>query len=231
MLHEFYQPNTLILDIGANIGNHTLYFSKVIGSQVISFEPEPHNCVCLAANVIINDLADSVKLVNFALGSMCGTIQLKMIVNSNYGSFTNIPVKNPHHIPVRDEKSVNVPLKNLDSLFFDKQISIIKLDVEGMEIDVLRGGRQIIEKCLPVLAVECISIDLLKKTEKELISFGYFPMDMFNATPTFIFLSRKNQSHFDCLSRFLRLRSISKAKRVKRKVRDKFSSQQLFSKK
>jgi hypothetical protein len=79
-----------------------------------------------------------------------------------------------------------------------------------MELDALRGARNIIAKSLPVIAVECFTRSMYQRIKEFLSAFGYFVIDSTNATPTFIFLTRKNPHHVEMLSRYLEMSSVGK---------------------
>jgi len=200
-LHQFHDPSGVIIDVGANIGNHTVFFAKIMGANVLAIEPEPHNAICLSVNCYINNIQDRVSIIHSAIGANQGTVELSMAIGSNYGSFTADISLNPNSDPHKQfNKGVTVPLTTLDNLECDKPVSIIKIDVEGMEMDVVRGGKQLIGKYLPVVAVECFNSELFEEIKAELLPMDYFPVALVNATPTFIFINRKNSFHIRSLS-------------------------------
>jgi hypothetical protein len=87
----------------------------------------------------------------------------------------------------------------------------MKVDVEGMEPQVLGGALRTIERDRPVLAVECFTEGLLRQVEALLLPLEYFPIELVNVTPTFIFVCRASHEHMRMLSEHLRDTSISKA--------------------
>jgi FkbM family methyltransferase len=208
VLKFFYYPDSLIIDVGANIGNHTVYFAKIIGAKVIAIEPEPHNAACLAINMELNDISEHVQLIHFAIGHTHGNIALQMNVEANYGSFTARPDSNPNRGVVSETMLVHVPMITLDSLAIqadsDAQVSMIKLDVEGMELEALKGGCNLIQKSYPLIAVECFSHKDFLLIESFLEPYKYFPIEILNVTPTFLFVSRNNLFHMARLICYLR---------------------------
>jgi|CXWL01.1.fsa_nt_gi FkbM family methyltransferase len=214
LLQRFHRPGGVIIDGGANIGNHTLYFAKVVGAEVIAFEPEPHNASCLAINLALNGISDRVQLHKHGLGQTSGMITLQMNVQSNFGSFTTKLNSNQNSDQIADTMQVNVPVRSLDAVFGTKSgkiISILKLDVEGMELDVLRGAKELIRSSLPVIAVECFTLEELGRVESFLEPMGYFPVECVNATPTILFVSRNNYFHLARLADYLRASAVERA--------------------
>ena len=214
LLQGFHRPGGLIIDGGANIGNHTLYFAKVLGAEVIAFEPEPHNASCLVINLAVNGISDRVQLHRHGLGQTSGMITLQMNVQANFGSFTSKLSSNSNSDQIVDTMQVNVPVSSLDAVFGDKSrkaISILKLDVEGMELDVLRGAKELVQSSLPVIAVECFTLKDLGHVESFLEPMGYFPVECVNATPTILFVSRDNHFHLARLADYLRASAVERA--------------------
>jgi FkbM family methyltransferase len=214
LLHRFHQPGGLIIDGGANIGNHTVYFAKVIGADVLAIEPEPHNALCLILNVALNEISKKVMFCSDALGSKPGAVKLSMNVASNFGTFSGKSTENLNAVNDK-QMSLDVPVSTLDSVIVqscpNRHVSILKLDVEGMELDALQGAHQMIKSMLPVIAVECFTYQHLAQIESELSQYNYFPFDVTNATPTFIFLSRNNDFHQTKLTEYLRKSVILKS--------------------
>lgn len=213
LLARLHQPGKLIVDGGANIGNHAVFFAGVIGAPVIAFEPQPFNHGLLAANVHLNRLEERIDARRIALGNQAGRISLVQAIPDNYGSFT----ADTSLVRQRDGDALpatpfEVPLSTLDAELADHMnaVSIIKLDLEGMELDALRGARSLINESLPVIAVECFTRSLYQKIKEFLADFDYFAIDSTNATPTFIFLTRKNPRHLEMLSKYLEMSSVGK---------------------
>jgi len=215
LLQGFHRPGGLIIDGGANIGNHTIYFAKVLGAEVIAFEPEPHNASCLAINVALNGISDRVQLHRHGLGQTSEVITLQMNVQSNFGSFTTKLNSNQNSNLMADTMQVIVPVRSLDAVLeaniSRKHISILKLDVEGMELDALRGAKELIRSSLPVIAVECFTLEDLDHVESFLEPMGYFSVECVNATPTILFVSRNNHFHHARLADYLRASAVERA--------------------
>jgi FkbM family methyltransferase len=149
----------VVIDIGANIGVFTVKSAKEVGptGRVIAIEPEPNNIRLLEKNISINKLTN-VTVIAKGLWSHPGTMPL------------NISPSFLGHSFFRDrsfltEESKNEELVSVDTLdnilrVLDvKKVDLIKLDVEGSEIEVLKGSSASICKNCPKILGECHSIN------------------------------------------------------------------------
>lgn len=210
-LRRFHRPGGLVVDCGANIGNHSVYFATALGARLLAVEPQPHNVVCLAVNVALNGVADRVRVLRCALGQGRGRLTLRMALTNNFGSFT----ARPGPPAAAGGGAFDVPLTSLDALLPSRPvISILKIDVEGMELDILRGGLELVRRSRPLIALECVGPDVLGAVEGLLRPVGYFLADVYNATPTCLFLNRDNMFHVLRLEETLRERALDKEPRL-----------------
>jgi FkbM family methyltransferase len=168
------------VDVGAHVGNHTLYFSLILGLRTIAFEPNPATYALLAANVSDNGVGAACELHNAAVGSKAGHVKILDVPESNTGMAT-----------VESDPTGAVPLVQLDEELRDEpRIDIIKIDVEGWELDVLQGAPQVIARHRPLLYIEIMEPQFAR-VEAKLREAGYLCWKRFNATPTFLFLPRE----------------------------------------
>jgi FkbM family methyltransferase len=197
MLKKLYLHNGVVIDCGANIGNHTLYFAGIMSSRVIAFEPQPINFRILEKNIEINSLKKLVFIRNLALSDKKGNIDIAMAVENNYGTFTSDISYVEKSRGVSSFEKFNVTVSTLDDELRDlnRSVSILKIDVEGMEMSVLKGAVNTIKKYLPIISVESFDKKNIVEIKKFLKCFGYFIYEVVNFTPTFIFLTKYNQDH------------------------------------
>lgn len=151
----------LVVDIGANLGNHTLYFAGVERRRVLAVEPEPGNVALLELASEANGLADLVQVVPAALGEAAGVGHLVQNIEGNRGTFALRP----------GEGAVRV--STLDEVVGSQAVAFIKIDVEGAELGVLRGGLTTIGRDLPVISVECHAGAELGRIASILEPLGY----------------------------------------------------------
>lgn len=193
ILKRLHNTNGLIVDCGANIGNHSIFFSSLMNSNVISYEPHPYNNFILNINSIINHSDRVVVVKDYALSDNHSDIYLHIPTQDNWGSVT-ADVKGGACSVNNNFKCKTIAL-DYDLEGFNEIISLIKIDVEGMELLVLRGAVNIIKKSYPIITVECFTRQVYQEIKTFLMEYGYFVIESANATPTFIFLSELNPQH------------------------------------
>lgn len=161
-----------IFDIGANIGNHTLYFAThTEAKHIYSFEPYNANFTLLVENIERNKLADRVSAYNMAMGEKQGKVSLQSIDEENLGTATFQYV---------DDSQDGIDTIDLDSFIKEHRINsldFIKIDTEGFECSILEGMTHVIEQYKPTLWIE-VNADSFKTIHPVLISKGYFVSDM-----------------------------------------------------
>lgn len=151
---KFLQPGMTVLDVGANIGAHTLALSRLVGEngKVLAFEPQRFIFYMLAGVAAINSLTNVwcyQKAVSNKEGSIFVT-DLDMEQNYNFGGFS---LSEPLYGQPRSLGGEHVSVITIDSLDL-KECHFIKVDVEGMEENVLRGAQKTISKYCPIIYVE-----------------------------------------------------------------------------
>lgn len=163
-----------IVDIGANMGTVTVPLAKQFpGYRVRSYEPQRSVFYQLAGNVALNDL-DNVELRNQGLGSSRGTVYIDMPkykTDGNIGAWSmdkEVREKSPEGRGGGQTEPVFI--ETLNDTYFDDPIRLIKIDVEGMELEVLRGGCNLLAHHeYPPLVYECWQqFDWYKPRAKEL---------------------------------------------------------------
>lgn len=175
-IHERAIPDTVAIDVGANIGNHTVFLAAVCGLRVEAFEPSPRLFAILQRNVTLNDLTDRVTLHRCAAGSIAGRGRLVAGPEANLGQTR-----------VQPGPAGEVDIVPLDSLEIVGTVSVLKIDVEGMELEVLRGAANLIRRHRPTIYVEAQDDESRTALAAFLGQFGYCNLAEFNWTPTFLF--------------------------------------------
>lgn len=141
-LCELLVPGDVFLDIGANIGFFTVLAARC-GASVRAFEPDPLNYQRLLRNVKLNGFsAAQVEAHPWALGRESGEVLLHRPLTDNYGRSSIIAQESPDGMPV--------PLRRLDDLLrsFDSRY-VVKVDVEGAELQVLEGATGVLDRMKP----------------------------------------------------------------------------------
>jgi FkbM family methyltransferase len=138
LLLRLIKPGSVVYDIGANVGVHTLLASRLAGNtgRVVAFEPLPRNLVFLREHARLNRLAN-VEIVGAAVSDDVGEHQFDAHDSPSMGRL--------------GWGSLKVKVVSLDG--FGGDPDVIKIDVEGAEAEVLRGAHDLLRRCRPALLV------------------------------------------------------------------------------
>ncbi len=139
-----------VIDVGANLGAHTLSFAESVGpaGTVWAFEPQRHLYQMLCGSIELCG-ARNVQVKNWALSREPGTMRVPDLDYSAPQNFGGLALRD---VPA-DAPAEPVPCVPLDTLGFAR-LDFLKIDVEGMELDVLHGAQQTITKFRPVISAE-----------------------------------------------------------------------------
>ncbi len=141
------QPGAIVLDAGANVGAYTLLFAQWAGPRghVYAFEPAAESRGGLTRHVAINGLADRVTIRGEALARRSGTVRFH-----ESGTAGNNRIAR-----ASDTDVTEIPAVSIDEFCESNRVTpdVIKIDIEGTELDALRGARQTIAKRGPALAL------------------------------------------------------------------------------
>lgn len=146
---QLLRSDGLCLDIGANIGNHALFFAPHF-AEVLAFEPNPRTFALLQVNAT---LMPNVRCFNIGLSDAQGAAQLAVPAD-NIGMATLQPGANGDAVACR--------LQRLDDLpeLAGRRVALMKIDVEGHESAVLRGARALLLRDRPVVVFEQAAADI-----------------------------------------------------------------------
>jgi FkbM family methyltransferase len=135
LLH-FLRPGDLFLDVGANVGSHTVLASGAVGAQTIAVEPVPTTFAKLQLNIRTNDLGGLVE------AHCCGLSDRRAEIEFTSGMDT----LNRVALAGDDVETIRVPVCSLDELCAGRVPKAIKIDVEGHEAAVLGGAAQTLSR-------------------------------------------------------------------------------------
>jgi len=143
---QIIRPGMTAIDVGANIGAHTIFLSKAVGSLGVVFAVEPQRQLyqMLNGNLALNGITNT-YVMHGALGRQSGTIAVPAIDYSQHGNFGGLSLGGAG----KDR----VPITTIDRIAPDA-LHFVKIDVEGMEAEVIDGAEDSLRKYKPVLYVE-----------------------------------------------------------------------------
>lgn len=166
---EKFKSGIHFVDIGANIGNHSVFAQHFLDAEVVAFEPSPTNAAVLREN--IGD--ECVHMVG--LSSREGEMRLE----ENFAIIreSNTFISNSGGTILREGRGI--PVKTLDSFGLEK-IDLIKIDVEGMEADVIRGATITLVLNRPHVYTEANTIESAIEQISLMNTLGYSCTNAFN---------------------------------------------------
>lgn len=169
-IQENYITNTNIIDLGGNIGTTTLLMSEVLSENCKIYTFEPLYSDILLKNIIDNNLTDKVDLYPYGLGNKQEILKIDNINFNSTMNFGAVSLKNN----ITTDCGLAINIVPLDYFNFEN-VSLIKINVEHMEIEVLEGSYELIKRCTPNIIIETYQIDTLKESKifKNLETLGY----------------------------------------------------------
>lgn len=165
-LCKHVRPGTWVLDVGANIGLTSLEFARR-ADRVLAFEPNPPTADRLERNLGANEFAN-VTIRRTAVGAEAGTITFHESAQATLSSATIVP---PELV-----RSFEVPVTTLDAEWNAAgrpRVSALKIDVEGGELDVLRGASELLASERPAILLEAWGTEQLGPIDTLLTKAGY----------------------------------------------------------
>lgn len=189
IFEQIVAPGSVVLDIGANLGAHTVPLARLTGPSgvVVAFEPQRILFQILCGNLAMNSLTN-VFAHPVALGRERGSCRIPFL---DYGSELNFGGLEIDRSPEGETVSV-VPL---DQFRYPK-VDVIKLDVEGFEQRVLEGAADTLDRCKPILYLENDRRERSADLIRHLFGLGYrlwwhtpplFHADNFRKNPEDVF--------------------------------------------
>lgn len=148
LLHRYLKPGDTFLDVGANIGLMACIAAKIVGEKgkVIAVEANPKTVEILAFNTQLNN-CENLEILPIGVSDNAGNALIYENWSVNRGGASLIQQT--------DEPGIEIQLERLDNLFDEKTpLQVVKIDVEGKEPEVIRGGFQWFAKQRPIFIIE-----------------------------------------------------------------------------
>lgn len=143
--------NGLVIEVGANMGVFTVPLGQFLsgqGRKMLAFEPQPVIYQQLNANLALNGLMN-VTALPYACGAETGKVTFPEPDYRRPGNFGAVSMDQPDAPAM-----LQAPCVKLDDIIGDDLAGLLKIDVEGFELNVLKGATSIIERCRPAIYVE-----------------------------------------------------------------------------
>jgi FkbM family methyltransferase len=153
---RFLHLSQVVVDVGANLGTFTVPFAKTVGElgKVISFEPQPVIYGCLRETIAQNQLSN-VELHHCCVGNGNYDLEIAEPDYSQPGNFSGVPFKDEGFTEVKfSQGRIHTHCVTLDSMLKGSRLDFLKIDVEGMELEVLQGAEKSIARHKPVIYME-----------------------------------------------------------------------------
>jgi len=152
-------PNDVVADIGANIGLTAILFSSIV-KKVYAFEPSPSTYRILLENLDRASVTRA-EVVNLGLGHKEETLTITFAVNNRSGGYVSDKI-----CPEIGHVTEEIRIDTLDHYFADKEPpTFLKIDVEGFEQNVIKGGGAFLLKQKPIVVMEMnhFCLDVLQR--------------------------------------------------------------------
>jgi len=138
------------VDVGANIGLMSIEASKAVGSEgtIYSFEPHPNTVKILRFNIDLNSIKN-IHVIEKGVGSKSGEAEIYDRWDVNRGGASLLSSNS-------ENESYDIEVVTLDEAFQNIDVKMIKMDIEGFELEALKGAKNILSsENPPILIVEC----------------------------------------------------------------------------
>jgi FkbM family methyltransferase len=158
-----------VIEVGANIGAYTVGLAKAVGARgrVDAYEPQPACYALLEAQIALNQLYN-IQAHRLAVGREPGKLWIPAIDYAAQGNFGGVALSS-----VQTANSEQVEVVTLDDRMADRPCALLKIDVEGMEEDVIHGAAKLISRDHPLLYVENDRVEKSKSLVALLLKLGY----------------------------------------------------------
>lgn len=166
MIQDMLRPGCVAVDVGANFGSLAVPMAKAVGPDGVVFAIEPQRLVyhCLVTSATMSE-AWSMRCIHAVAGRERGVMRVGIPCPDRSEAFGSYPITDT---PGGDV----VPVIRIDDLGLPA-CHLIKIDVEGAELDVLEGARETIARCEPMMIVEADREDSAEVIRDWLVAAGY----------------------------------------------------------
>ena len=180
----------VFIDVGANIGNHAVFFGKFLAEHVVCIEPHPALVPILARNLEVNAVA-AASVLPYAAGRAPGRgyiSRVKELAGKNIGN-SSVQIERPEQGVEVQVACLDLLLNTLAPVLGGREVTCMKIDVEGAELDVLHGATGILRTHRPQVVIELASREARAAARAFLADYGYEDIGYrLGWTPTYHFI-------------------------------------------
>jgi FkbM family methyltransferase len=166
---DSFEPNTCYFDIGANIGQYSLYPARKYGRgvQIYAFEPQSNNYYSLNKNIFCNKLAETITSYCMAISGRTEFSKLyipKFIPGGNRSQFGKVDIANMKIPTTHTQGMFGVTMDDLCNQWGFPYPNYIKIDVDGIEISILKGAKEVLKN--PALKSVIVELGTVEEQEE-----------------------------------------------------------------
>lgn len=204
LMKPFIQPGMVVVDAGTHLGTFLVPFARRVGprGKVIGFEPQPVIHECLMTAIALNKVTDNTLVHPCCIGNSNQTLNIPEPDYDHVGQFAGLPFNEAGYDEAKmSQRSITTNVVRLDDVLSEPRFDFLKIDVEGMERDVLLGGATIIKQFKPVMFIENCRPKKSAELMQTIFDLGYrawwhtgrlYNPDNFNKDPENLFGQRCN---------------------------------------
>ena len=150
---QIIRAGDCVVEVGANIGAHTVSLARQVGSQghVIAIEPQPPIFRIMCANLALNSVTNVTTV-------QCGCGEKESVFYVPEIDYAPVGVTNFGGVSLAPElgtgRGAEVRVRSLDDVVGTRRVDVLKIDVEGMEEDIIKGAENLLRDSRPLLYVE-----------------------------------------------------------------------------
>jgi len=172
---ELCSKGGTVIDVGAYAGVYTALAVAAGAERVVAYEPNPVMFARLNATIEANQIEPQVVLRQIALSDVTGNFSLMVLQGreGTSGAHLETAISDPSYSWVRGGTVVSRKFVDEAAELGVKEISAIKIDVEGLETHVLRGAASLLARDRPPILLECLTEESLKSARDLLTRWGY----------------------------------------------------------
>ncbi len=167
LFNQICKQNAVVIEVGANIGTHTMALAKLVGAngRIYAFEPQRIIFQTLCANMALNSITN-VEAFQVAVSNEEGSLLIPEFNYDKENNFGGIELDKFQH-------GRKVPKVKLDDFLELERLDFMKIDVEGMEQSVIEGAALMIERFKPILYVENDRVEKSENLIDSIKNLGY----------------------------------------------------------